>query len=399
MINIVLPELWLLVLIVGLPQLSETVYTPALPDIAHSLGVSDAWVEYTLTIYLFGFAVGTLLWGKLSDRFGRKPCMLLGLATYIIGCIGCYFSGSITTLMISRFIQAFGGSTGSVLGQAICRDAFHGSERGKVFSTIGSALAFSPAVGPVIGGLIDQTFGWPSIFIFLITFGILVFGATLFRLPETLVAQNSTQETLWTLMHRMARDTRLIGFALLVAGCNGIGFSYYAEGSFYLIDLLGLSPAVYGLTFLGIAAAGMTGGYLSRRLHDTNDSHTILGWGIWIVGIVSSLFMISAFALLGYNAPKIAFIILTIASMIGIFLGIGIMIPNALSLSLEDYRSSIGTASALFGFVYYCLISALTLGMGLIHNGTLVPMPVYFCIIAIAMIVIFKACVPARVEV
>lgn len=398
MTSFITPELWLLILIVGLPQLSETVYTPALPDIAHSLSVSDSWIEYTLTIYLFGFAVGTLLWGKLSDRFGRKPCMLLGLATYVIGCIGCYFSSSITTLMISRFIQAFGGSTGSVLGQAICRDAFHGTERGKVYSTIGSALAFSPAVGPIVGGMIDQAFGWPSIFLFLIACGFIVLFLTASRLPETHKSTGHAQESIFALAKRMITDVRLIGFALLVAGCNGIGFSYYAEGSFYLIELLGLTPSVYGATFLGIALAGMIGGYLSRRLHDHHDSQTILQYGITVVATISSLFMVGTIVCNIMHVSALGSIALTLLSMMGIFAGIGIMIPNALSLSLEDYRGAIGTASSLFGFAYYCLISLFTLGMGLLHNGTLLPMPIYFCVIGIGMLAVFKTCIPTRIS-
>src|SRR5688500_19038301 len=98
--EILVPAIWLIILIVGLPQLSETVYTPSLPDIAHSLNVAESMVEYTLTIYLFGFALGTLFWGKVSDRIGRKPCVIAGLLIFIIGCIGCYYATTITALMI-----------------------------------------------------------------------------------------------------------------------------------------------------------------------------------------------------------------------------------------------------------------------------------------------------------
>src|SRR5438105_5944435 len=135
--DILLPAIWLIVLIVGLPQLSETVYTPSLPDIADGMKTSEAMVEYTLTIYLLGFAIGTLFWGILSDKIGRKPCVLAGLLIFIVGCIGCYYSSTITELMLARFIQALGGSIGSIIGQAICRDAFHGQSLGKAYSLIG----------------------------------------------------------------------------------------------------------------------------------------------------------------------------------------------------------------------------------------------------------------------
>lgn len=385
-----LPELWLLILIVGLPQLSETVYTPALPDIAQSLHVSESWIEYTLTIYLFGFAVGTIFWGKLSDRIGRKPCMLFGLFIYLLGCIGCFFSGSIHLLMISRFIQAFGGSTGSVLGQAICRDAFHGADRGKIYSTIGSALAFSPAIGPVIGGFLDQMFGWPYIFLFLSLCGFLILLITAARLPETHVSRSQKINSLFNLAKRMGKDIRVITFAFLVAGCNGIGFSYFAEGPFFLIDQLRLSPSLYGLTFLGIAVAGMIGGYISRQLHNSHDPYSILRYGIMTVASVSTLFAGSIGVLHYFSASSPIVIGTTLICMMGIFGGIGVMIPNALALSLEDYRSAIGAASSLFGFFYYILISLATLGMGLLHNGTIIPMPFYFCGIGISMWIMFS---------
>ena len=165
--NIIAPALWLIILIVGLPQLSETVYSPSLPDIADYLKVSESLVEYTLTIYLFGFAIGTLFWGKLSDKYGRKPSVLAGLLIFILGCIGCYYANTITLLMASRLIQAFGGSIGSVIGQAICRDSFHGQTLGKVYSLVGAALALFPALGPIIGGSIAQYTEWSNIFLFL----------------------------------------------------------------------------------------------------------------------------------------------------------------------------------------------------------------------------------------
>jgi Bcr/CflA subfamily drug resistance transporter len=260
MTNVLLPAIWLIVLIVGLPQLSETVYTPSLADIAHALQTSEAFVEYTLTIYLFGFAIGTLLfWGKTSDKFGRKPCIIAGLLIFIAGCFGCYFSGSIKMLMISRLIQAFGGSIGSVLGQAICRDAFHGPALGKVYSATGSALALFPALGPVCGGIIAENFGWENIFIFLIIFAVILTALVASKLPETHPQASRKSISILNLAGRLARDKKVLGFGLIVAGCNGILFSYFAEGSFYLINGLGISSSGYGFSFVLVAAATMAG--------------------------------------------------------------------------------------------------------------------------------------------
>ncbi|HEV2524084.1 MAG TPA: multidrug effflux MFS transporter [Gammaproteobacteria bacterium] len=381
----------LLILIVGLPQLSETIYTPSLPDIAHALSVSDAWVEYTFTIYLAGYAVGILLWGRLSDRLARKPCVLAGLFIYILGCVGCYFSESIQLLMFSRFIQAFGGGAGSVLGHAICKDAFHGAERGKVYATIGSVLAFSPALGPIIGGIIDQTFEWSAVFLFLIGMGLIVFIATYFKLPETHLHASAPVVPMHNILIRLIKDPRVIAYGIIIAACNGILFSFYAEGSFYMIEVLGLNPSTYGASFIGIASAGALGGWLTRKMHDHMTSIAILKRGIHILMVGSIIFLLMTFILSLLNdTPKIASLILTLGCVMIMMTGIAMIIPSSLSPSLENYKKAIGTASSLFGFFYYMIASLFTLGMGFIHNGTLFPMPIYFFGIGVLIWIVFS---------
>lgn len=382
------PPIWLLAIIAGLPLISETIYTPSLPDIARTLDVPDSWVEYTLTIYLAGFAVGTLFWGKLSDRFGRKPCLLVGISIFIVGCMGCYLSDSITLLMISRFVQSFGGSTGSVLGQAICRDAFRGVERGKVYSTVGSALFFSPAIGPFIGGLVDQTFGWPSIFLLSMILGGMVFITTSLKLPESHLDRTSSV-SFGKLTLALAKDIRVFGFGIIVAACNGIHFSYYAEGPFYLIDLLSLTPSTYGLSFIGIAFAGVMGSWISKRLHSRLSSKAILWRGIIVLLCGSGIFLSLILILQALNASQPVMVMATLGSMMIISGGSAMILPNCLSLALEDYQHAVGAASSLFGFFYYALISLVTLGIGLLHNDTLYPMPLYFFGMSVFVLVIF----------
>lgn len=381
-----LPAIWLIILIVGLPLLSETVYTPSLPDIAHALSVSDSWVEYTLTIYLFGFALGTLIWGNLSDKWGRKPCLVAGLAIYLVGCLGCYLSDSIFWLMVSRFIQAFGGSVGSVLGQAICRDAFHGPTLGKVYASVGAALAVFPAIGPIIGGAIDQNFGWSAIFLFLITFGALVLGLSMWSLAETHHKESREHIPLKDTLFKMMRDRHVIGYGFLVAAANGIAFSYYAEGPFFMIDLLKLTPSQYGLTFIALASATLCGGLVGRKLHDHRDSRAILNYGLGTT-LLGSFFFVG---IIGIPFNRILLIGGSLLAMMLMMGGIALVTSNALSLSLVGYKKCIGTASSLFGFFYYSLVSLFTLGIGYLHNETLAVMPIYFCGIAVFMIVINK---------
>lgn len=379
------PPIWLIVLIAGMPLFSETVYSPALPDIATALSVSDAWAEYTLTIYLIGFAMGIFFWGKLSDKWGRKPCLMMGLSVYLVGCIGCYFSDSITWLMISRLVQAIGGSSGSVLGQAISRDAFHGPALGKIYATVGAALAVFPAIGPVIGGAIDQTFGWSAIFLFLIVAAILVLAMTGYFLPETHAHASRQRVSMRSVFRRMTKDRQVIGFGLLVGAGNGISFSYFAEAPFYMIELLGLTPSEYGLTFLGIAAASFIGGMINRKLHSSHDSLTILGYGL-ISTVIGSLLLVG---LVTFTEDKMLLLVGTLSCMMIMVGGIALVNSNSLSLALVDYKNCIGTASSLFGFSYYVVASLFTLGMGYFHRDhTAFPMPLYFAGIVVFMVLV-----------
>jgi len=381
------PIIWLIVLIVGLPQLSESVYSPSLPEIAKALSTTDSMVEYTLTIYLIAFAIGILFWGKLSDRLGRKPCIIAGFTIFTLGCIACYYSHNIYLLMLSRFIQAFGGSSGSVLGQAISRDSFQGSALAKAYSSVGIAMAIFPATGPLIGGLISEHFSWSAIFLFLIICAVILIFTLSWRLPETHHPDNRKVISITQVFISLAQNKPVIGLAVIVGIGNGINFSYYAEGSFYLIELLALTPSQYGFSFIVLAASSMLGGTLSKKLNTIYQPHFIIKIGLLMIFSASLLFsIINLIHIHVFPLPHNGLIALTIITQMHILCAICMINGNALALALADYKWCIVIASSLFGILYYTVQATVTLGMGYIHNDTLLPMPLYFLSMSIIMI-------------
>lgn len=393
------PALWMVGMIMLLPQIGETIYSPSLPHVAEALNTSDNAVEYTLTIYLFAFACGLLIWGNLSDRFGRKPIIMAGFGIFFLGTFGCWISPTIEWLMLCRFIQALGGSVGTVSWQSIVRDSFSGEELGKVFSSMTVAFAISPGIGPFIGGFTDQYFGWRAVFLLLMLLTV-IFTYTFFKgLPETHTKRKipGGHTPFRKAVGIITKDTRGLALGFLIGTGSGIMFSYYAEGPFYFIEILGVSPSFYGTLALIFAIPIIAGGWASRQLHAFNvhyESIILLGCLILFLGSA----ILSTLAFLGYIEQQhgLSITITVIFIIASLFFAISLLLPNCLSAALENYTHMVGTAASLFGFFYYTVISATTFIMGSLHNDTSIPMPFFFTTVALTMIIIFFAFVKTK---
>lgn len=373
------PPIWLLIPLIGFPQLSENIYSPALPSLTHFLHTANAYVQWTLSIYFIGFALGVFLWGRLSDHIGRKPAMLLGLLVYTIASLLCAFAHDITCLLLMRLMQGLGAACGSVLIQTIARESMEETERHRFYAISGFVMAFSITVGPFVGGYLTEWFHWQSNFILLFGIGITLIILAFAKLNETNIKSSEKLPSVFGTLKNMLSDKHLIGCALLVAIPNGILFSYYAEGPFIFIKLLGLSPSEFGKLGLFIAIAALCGSLSARKLMHHWSREKMLFFGCTTM-IACSLFLsIVAFTHIIDASNTVLSTVLIILSMMGIVLAsFGFVVPLTLSTALIKYQSAIGTAGALFGLTYYLLISIVTWGMGYLTNQTLLPMPLYF---------------------
>lgn len=380
------PSIWLLIILVGFPQISETIYTPSLPDIALQLGASNNVIQLTLSIYFLGFAFGVFCWGRLSDFIGRRPAMLWGILVYGMGSLGCYLSSSAEWLLVSRFIQAFGASTGSVVTQTILRESIDGAKRHAVFAQISAALAFTPAVGPLLGGWVDQALGFRAVFLTLVLMSTAILVYTWRSLPETRVKNESKLNTL-SVVKRLVSDRRISGFGFLIGATNGILFSYYAEAPFIFIEFFGMSPGVFGFFGIFVAMSSILGAMLSKKLLSRLQAERIIVIGT-IITMLGAL-CLTVLAIGGMNATIVHMGLLVVCIFI-LLLGIGMAIPNCLSLALNHYGDVLGTAGAIFGLGYYIVVSLITSGMSILHNGSLVTMPLYFLGLAIFMVLVSK---------
>lgn len=367
----------LLIVLVGFPQISETIYTPALPSVASGLNAAANWVEATLAIYFLGFAVGVSVWGIISDWCGRRKAMLAGIALYGIGTFTCGQAETVESLLAWRFVQAIGASVGSVITQTILRDAYDGAQRAKLFSILSGALAFSPAIGPILGGVISEFWGWRANFWALGLFAIAILLWSFKSLPETkpVHVMRPSLVQVKNLFKSMLSSYQMWGHIILIGATNGIIFGFYQEAPFIFIDQLGMRPSLYGLLGLLVAGALIVAARISYQFNCRFSpeklvqlgAYCVLAGGIGlIIKVAEGIFTLQLIGLAGI-----------LLALFIVFFGIGLIIPNSLSVALKPYQSMVGTAGSIFGFCYYLLIAGLTWSLSELHNGTEWPLPLY----------------------
>jgi len=381
-------SLFLIILLLGFPQLSETIYTPSLPNIATALHTTSALMQWTLSVYFVGFAFGVLFWGQISDRIGRRPCMIFGIVCYAVGSLLCALSASIYMLLAMRLLQAFGASVGSIVTQTMMRESYSAKQRHHAFAVTGIALSSVSAIGPLIGGYINHWFYWQANFITLVIIGILLVILTIIRLPETKPTHlhiSHFRETV-NIAWRLLRDPYVLGCAWIVAGINGILFGFYAEAPFIFIRLLKFNAANYGKVGLFIGVASVLGSLTTKRLLNR-------GWCVrktvkmgCLITIISSIALVLlSYFILPYHHPVLAMLTIMLPYAGIIFGSIGLILPGILTHALNKYQDCLGTAGAFFGLIYYVLIACLVWFMGILHNGTIYPMPAYFLVLTVTI--------------
>lgn len=351
------------------PQIAETIYSPALTDISAHFSVSAADAAQTLAVYFIGFAVGVLFWGWFSDRRGRRPALLLGLAVYTAGCMLALAAPDFSVLLAARIVAAFGAAIGSVVGQTVLRDAFDGRRLAAIFSFVGMALAISPAIGVYLGGVLTAWRGMNGVFgaLALLAAALLLLCAVI--MPETRPPRTGDQ-ALWPLMLRMLADAKIRFAVALVAALNIGLFSYYSQGPF-LFARLGLDARTFGYSGMALAAGALVGAQGNRLLLRR-------GAGQRPIFICAGLLLLLASAGVCLLADSWFFLL----PMIVVATAYAMAIPVVLGTALSDYADCRGSAGALFGLTYYLVIG---LGLALVGWGQSLGVALAICAVICAL--------------
>ena len=352
-------------MLVALGPLSTDMYLPALPTMAVEFASSSGPIQLTLSLYLAGFALAQIIYGPLSDRFGRKPVMLAGMAIFIVASVGCILSTQVGSLIVMRFLQAAGGAAGPVLARAMVRDIHGTQQSGRVMAQVAAVMALAPTVAPVAGGLLLAYAGWRSIFVFLVFYAV---GATLLlalKIAESAPAATRRVRPLSQLpsaYRRLLTDREFVGYTLACSLSFSGVFAFISGSSFVVIEFYGMSPVVYGLLF-GLNVLGFISGttYASRTSNRLGVQR-LVRLGALICLIASGLLLV------GLSAPT--HIAMTLAPMMLFMAGAGLVMPQSMAGALMHHPQLAGTASGLVGFIQMTVAGLVGVAVGHGHDGS-----------------------------
>jgi MFS transporter, DHA1 family, multidrug resistance protein len=337
----------LLIAMAGMSSLSLNILVPAMPGLATKLAADPARVQLTVSLYLMGLAVAQLVFGPLSDRFGRRPVVLAGLALATVASTAAIFAASIATLVIARVAQSLGASTGQTIGRAIIRDLYDRQHAASMIGLVTSVVVLMPMIAPLIGGILDTLFGWEAIFAFTAAVSFAICAWAMLDLPETrnLSLGPNSERHFRADLAALAASPRFFGYAL----CAGLGsapfFSFLGAAPHVVVSMLGRTSAEYGLWFFVPSIGFMAGNFAVSRLTTRFGIDALIWWGIALT-IAGCLLNVSVYvALPGWEMATI------FLPQIVIGFGNGLLLPTSIAGAVSIRPQVAGTASGVTGFV------------------------------------------------
>ncbi|MET7808723.1 multidrug effflux MFS transporter [Micromonospora chersina] len=350
--------------------LSLAMYLPAFPAMTRDLGADQAGIQLSLTTCLIGLAVGQFVTGPLSDRWGRRRPVLIGVVAYTVLALACAAAPSAPVLAAARFAQGLAGGMGVVVARAVVRDLYSGRDAAKYFSRLTLVFGVAPVAAPSVGSLVLRVGDWRAVFLTLAAIGLLLSVAVARRLPETLPAERRSTGGLGATartMRSLAADRVYLGYALTQGFAFAGLFAYISGSSFVFQDVFGVSAVAFSLVFGLNALALVATGQANARLLDRFSPRRLLVTALVVGGVAA------AGVLTGALAGSLAVVGVTLFAFVG---SLGMVTPNSTALALDAHARHAGTAAALMGGVQSVVGALAAPLVGLGGEGSAVPMAV-----------------------
>ncbi|WP_405912131.1 multidrug effflux MFS transporter [Streptomyces sp. NBC_00963] len=359
----------------ALPALSMDMYLPALPEVTDALHSPAATVQLTLTACLIGMALGQLVVGPMSDKWGRRRPLLIGMAVYVAATAVCAFAPSVELLIGFRLLQGLAGSAGIVIARAVVRDLYDGLEMARFFSTLMLISGVAPIVAPLIGGQILQITDWRGVFVLLTVVGSLLTLVVWKWLHETLPPERrhtgGVGHALRT-MRTLIADRVFTGYLLAGGLAFGALFAYISASPFVVQDIYGASPQMFSLLFginsVGLVAVGQINGKL---LVGRVSLDKALGFGLTVITLAATALLLMTSGVFGHVGlfPIAAGLFVLMSAM-------GLAMPNTNAQALMRTPHAAGSASALLGSSTFLLGAVASPLVGIAGEATAAPMAV-----------------------
>jgi len=361
--------LFVLVALTALGPMSMQIFLPALPAIRSSYSVSAATAQMTLSVSMLAIALATLIYGPLSDRYGRRPVVIIGLLFFLAGSALCAAAPDIWTLIVGRMLQGAGGASGMVLARAIVRDLYNRERSASVIAYLTTAMVIAPMLSPTIGGVLTDWTSWRASFVFSGCVGLMVTALVLARMPETHTEREPIEglKSFFGGFGHLLSQPIFCGYVLYASFVLGVFFAFMSGAPYIMIDVLKRPATEYGLYFFmvsgGFMLGGLTAGRISARVGI--DRMIVLG-GMGSLITVAIGFVIMAS---GVWHPLALFGPAMFASYAA-----GISMPNAQAGAISVNPKAAGAASGLAGFIQMLIGAGVAQAVGTIQNGTPYPM-------------------------
>ena len=348
---------------------------PDFPAMAQAFATDEKHVQATLAAYFLGLSIGQLAYGPVADRFGRRKPLMFGVTVFTLASLACAYAPNLDTLVLARFVQALGGCAGMVLSRAIVSDKCDPVASAKVFSQLMLVMGLAPILAPMLGGVLVNVAGWQSIFLTLGLFSAACLLAVSLGLPESMPEDMPRQPLSGALRQylRLLADRVFLGHAVTGGIAIAGMFAYIAGSPFVFIKLYGVPAEHYGWLFGANAAGFILVAQVNARLLAKRGPAFLLARAVW-------LYLGAGLALLGVAAlrptalwPLLVPLFICIASL-------GCIIPNASACAMSGQGARAGSASALMGCVQFSVAAGAAALVGLLHDGSAVPMALVICL-------------------
>lgn len=354
-------------------------YLPSFPKLAEVFSAQASVVQMSLTACMFGLAIGQMIFGPISDRYGRRRPLMWSLALFVLATAGCVFSSDIHWFIFFRLLQGLTGACGLVISKVVVTDVFTGKEMAKIFAVLSAVQFLAPILAPVLGGVVFSLTSWQGIFFALGAWGIaLLWGG--WRMTETLPEDKRLKMPILRSFGCFAvvvRNRKFLIMTLLLAFVSVVIFSYISASPFLFQNHFGLSPMSYGLCFACNAFGLVAGSAFVMKA--ANNPKLLLRFGVF--GLLGACALTSGALLLGFSFPVFE------AALFLMILCCGILIPLTTMLGLDSESENAGVAAALLGALSFLAggVAAPLVGIG----NMLVSVVVLFCVGSIASLVLW----------